>query len=240
MKNNDIDIFGLAFADFLKGRTQEIILVDTDISEREELPVNYFFRYFAQMPPWEQQVLNACRGKVLDVGAGAGSHALYLQKAGLEVTAVDISEGAVECMLKRGVKDARMADFFSLEEEGNMDTILFLMNGAGLAQKLDNLSGMLKKASRLLAPQGCIYLESTDLIYLFREEDGSVMIDLAGDYYGEITYHLHYKSHSGKPFPWLFVDFENLSDKAAEAGLACELFYRDQTDNYVAKLYKTE
>ncbi|MFW5687588.1 MAG: class I SAM-dependent methyltransferase [Bacteroidota bacterium] len=236
---NEPDIFGLAFADFLKGHTREVILVDTDISEREELPVSYFFRYFDQMPPWEQKVLNACRGKVLDVGAGAGSHALYLQKRGLEVTAVDISPGAVDCMQKRGVKNAVAADFFSLPEEEKMDTILFLMNGAGLAQKLENLPNMLAKASRLLDSRGSIYLESTDLIYMFREEDGSVMIDLAGNYYGEITYHLHYKEFSGKPFPWLFVDFENLCDKAAEVGLECELFFQDQTDNYVARLFKT-
>jgi len=233
--NNTLDIFGLAYSDYLNGHTYENILVDINIGDTEELPVSYFFRDYPQMPHWEQMVLDECRGKVLDVGAGAGSHSLYLQQKGLEVKAIDISAGAVACMKARGIKNAVVEDYFTMAD-GNYDTILFLMNGAGVAQKLDNLFGLLDKASHLLAPNGAIYLESTDLLYMYEEEDGSAMIDLAGDYYGEIEYRLQYKEFVGEPFPWLFVDFENLSYIALQAGLECELFYRGETDNYIAKL----
>jgi SAM-dependent methyltransferase len=235
--NKTLDIFGLAFSDYLKGQTHENIIVDVNIGELEQLPVSYFFRDYPQMPQWEQMVLDACCGKVLDVGAGAGSHALYLQQKGLEVHSIDISPGAVACMHARGVRHAAVQDYFGMSE-GNYDTILFLMNGAGMAQKLDNLGGLLENAAKLLTPGGAIFLESTDLLYMYEDEDGSAMIDLAGDYYGEIEYRLQYKDVVGESFPWLFVDYENLSHIASLSDLDCELFFSGETDNYIARLTK--
>jgi SAM-dependent methyltransferase len=231
------DIFGLAFQDYLARKTKENILVDINISETEELPVAYFFREFKQMPIWEKKVLKVCKGKILDVGAGAGSHALYLQKKGLDVTAIDVSPGGVDCMAKRGIKKTLLQDFFHYAEK-DFDTILFLMNGTGMAQTIDNLQKLLQHAASLLAPDGNIYLESTDILYMYEDDDGSVMIDLAGKYYGEIIYQLQYKEHVGEPFPWLFVDYENLSQIAELAGLESELFYQGETDNYIARLWK--
>ncbi|MFW6224478.1 MAG: class I SAM-dependent methyltransferase [Bacteroidota bacterium] len=230
------DIFGLAFHDYLEGHTRENILVDMNITDTELLPVSYFFRDYEQMPEWEQQTLDVCRGTVLDVGAGAGSHALSLKQKGIDVTAIDVSPGAVACMQKRGITKALVKDFFEFQEE-NYDTILFLMNGAGMAKTLDKLKDLLLHAASLLTPQGNIYLESTDLLYMFEEDDGSVLIDLAGDYYGEIVYQLQYKQYKGEPFKWLFVDYGNLSNVASLAGLNCELFYRGENDNYIARLW---
>ncbi len=230
-----IDIFGLAFEDYLKGQKDESILVDINISETEILPVSYFFRAYSQMPEWEQRTLDVCRGNILDVGAGAGSHALYLKEKGFDVTAIDVSPGAVKCMKQRGIEKAQEADFFSFTDH-QYDTILFLMNGTGMAQTLDKLTALLRHAAGLLAPGGKIYLESTDLLYMYEEEDGSVMIDLTGDYYGEIVYQLQYKNHRGEPFKWLFVDYENLSNVASLAGLDCELFYQGENDNFIARL----
>ncbi len=233
------DIFSIAFHDYLAGNTRENLKVKVDIGGNEKLPVAYFFREFEQMPFWEQMVLNQCKGRVLDVGAGAGSHALYLQGKGFNVTAIDISIGAVNCMKQRGIKDARLQDFFSLDDE-KFDTILFLMNGTGMARSLHGLTYLLTKAASLLAPGGSVYLESTDILYMYEDEDGSVMINLAGNYYGEINYQVSYKKLSGEPFPWLFVDFDNLSHVAHEVGLDSELFFQGDTHNYVARLFSVK
>lgn len=235
--NHTTDIFGIAFRDYLQGQTREKILVDISISETEELPVSYFFRDYKDMPEWERLVMNDCKGRILDVGAGAGSHSLHLQNKGHVVTAIDVSEGAVACMKERGIKQAFYQDFFRLKNK-KFDTILFLMNGAGVAQRLDNLKNMLAHARNLLHKNGSIFIESTDLLYMYQDEDGSAMINLAGGYYGEITYQLRYREYKGVPFPWLFVDYDNLDQAAADAGLECELFYRGETDNYVARLYE--
>ncbi len=230
------DIFGLAFRDYLDGKKYEELTVKIDLFDDEKLPVSYFFRPFDEMPDWEKMVLNECHGKILDVGAGAGSHALYLQDKGLDVMAIDISPGGVECMKERGVKKAFEQDFFSLAHE-KYDTIIFLMNGAGMAQKLHRLQDMLKKAASLLADDGSVFIESTDLLYMYKDEDGSAMINLAGNYYGEVMYELEYKQWKGEPFPWLFVDYENLSYIADLAALNCEMFYQGETDNYIARLW---
>lgn len=230
------DIFGLAFLDYLQGQTQEHILVKINISEPEELPVSYFFRNYKQMPAWEKLVMKQCSGRVLDAGAGAGTHALYLQNRGMDVTAIDLSPGAVACMQQRGIKKAFHADFLSFQN-GQFDTILFLMNGAGMAQYLNQLAPLLRHAKSLLSPKGSIFVESTDLLYMYEdEEDGSVAINLAGNYYGEIVYQLEYKQWIGKPFDWLFVDFENLADAADLVGLDCQMIYEGKTDNFIARL----
>ncbi len=229
------DIFGLAFSDYMSGKSGGVIQVITDLSEPEELAVGYFFRPVERMPYWERLVLDRCRGKVLDAGAGAGCHALALQDKGLEVVAIDRSEGAVEVMRQRGVKHAHMLDFFQFSE-GGFDTILFLMNGAGMAGTLGGLKKLLTHAKRLLHPEGTIYLESTDLMYLYQQDDGSVMIPLGEKYYGELQYQLGYKEHLARPFPWLFVDPDSLDHIAGQCGMQTKIIFQGEEYNYVAEM----
>ncbi len=230
-----MDIFGIAFRDYMSGEVDGIIKVSTGLSEDEELPVSYFFRDYEAMPPWEQLAMDHCRGRVLDVGAGAGSHALELQKRGLEVCAIDLSPGAVQVMQARGVQDARAMDFFRFQG-GGFDTLLLLMNGAGMAGSLDRLKDLLRHAASLLSEGGCILLESTDLIYLFEQEDGSVVIPMTSRYYGELEYRLSYKEQHAEAFPWLFADPDHLTHFAAECGLQAEILYMGESRNYLAKL----
>jgi SAM-dependent methyltransferase len=230
-----LDIFGTAFRDFLDGDTKAVIKVHLDITEPDELPVSYFFRSYKDMPQWEQIALDICHGRVLDAGAGAGAHALELQARGLNVVAIDLSSIAVEIMRERGVQNAFCQDFFRFDEKG-FDTLLFLMNGAGMAGKLEGLKKFFSHAKKLLNPAGQILIESTDLIYLFEEEDGSYLIPMRENYYGEVSYQLEYKGRKAEPFPWLFVDFENLADAAGNEGFSFELLYMGETHNYLARL----
>lgn len=230
-----MDIFGKAFRDFLDGDTRAHLIVHLDITESDELPVSYFFRDFDDMPAWEQLALSHCRGRVLDAGAGAGAHALALQQRGYDVVAIDLSAGAAEIMKERGVKNAFCKDFFQLSEAG-FDTLLLLMNGAGMAGDLQGLRKLLNHARTLLNPGGQILLESTDLIYLFEEEDGSYLLPMRENYYGEVFYQLEYKGRKGKPFPWLFVDPDNLAEAAEKEGFSMELLFVGETNNFLARL----
>jgi SAM-dependent methyltransferase len=184
---------------------------------------------------WEQLALHQCRGRVLDAGAGAGAHTLALQQKGFEVTAIDLSPGAVEVMKELGVKNALCQDFFHFRESG-FDTLLLLMNGAGMAGKLEGLRKLLSHAKKMLNPKGQILIESTDLIYLFQEEDGSYLIPMRENYYGEVSYQLEYKGRKGRPFPWLFVDVDNLAVAAEKEGFGMELLFVGETNNYLARL----
>lgn len=229
-----VDIFGLAMQDYLKGERGNIIQVDTNLTEGEELSVDYLFRNESELPEWETIALSLCKGKILDVGAGAGCHSLILQNKGFDVKAIDIAPVAVQCMQERGIK-AELQDYF--KEEGKYDTLLFLMNGIGMALTIEGLSTVFAQAKKLLNEGGQIILESSDIIYMFEEEDGSYLIDLNGDYYGEMEYTLTYKGVQGEPFPWLYVGYELLSDKAEEAGFNLEFLYQGEEGNYLARLY---
>lgn len=212
------DPIGQAIMDYMKGIRDEIINVKTDIAEDEQLSVSYFFRTFDQMPIQEQEALRRCSGKILDVGAGAGVHSLWLQDHGFEVDAIDISPFSCEAMRKRGVKNVQLQDIYNLSDR-KYDTILLLMNGAGVAQTLRGLESLLLHLKTLLNPGGKILADSSDLLYLFTDENGDTWIDIASDtYYGEMEYQLNYKSIVGKPFPWLFVDPETFADYAMMCG----------------------
>lgn len=229
------DPLGCALKDYVEGRCEEDITVECSVTEPDILPVEYLFRGVESMPALEQKALQCCTGHVLDVGAAAGSHALALQAMGLECTALDISQGAVEVMQTRGVKNVVCDDFYRFHKQG-FDTVLFLMNGLGIAGTLDGLVMFLSHAAQLMSEGGQILADSSDILYLFEEEDGSVLIDLNDSYYGELEYSMRYGAVEGAPFSWLFVDFHTLSQAAATVGLDAELIMEDDHFQYLARL----
>ncbi len=229
------DIFGMAFMDYLAGNKFESIVVYNNLGETTYIPVVYFFRNFRMMPEGEQKVMKACKGSVLDVGSGAGSHALYLQEAGCDVMAIDLSEGATEVMRKRGVNKVQCIDFFDFEG-AKFDNILFLMNGAGIARTIDGLYELFYHAKNLLNNNGSIFIESTDIIYMFEDEDGSYFINLGAEYYGEVVYKLQYGKTYGNSFRWLFVDRDNMIDIAEKTGLNPQIFYDSAGGGFIMRL----
>lgn len=212
------DPIGQAVWDYLNGDTGSNILVTTDIAEDEYLTPSYFFRSYDQMPVQEQEALRRCKGKILDVGAGAGAHSLWLQENGYDVDSLDISPLSCETMKRRGIRNVLLQDIYTLKEK-KYDTILLLMNGAGIAQTLPGLEQLLLHLRSLLNPGGRILADSSDLLYLFTDENGDTWIDIASDtYYGEMEYQLTYKKIKGKPFQWLYVDPASFIDYAQRCG----------------------
>lgn len=229
------DIFGTALLDYYHGNYTEDLITETNISEEDELPLPYLFRNFAEMPSIEQQALQLSAGHVLDVGCGAGSHALYLQEKGLEVTAIDTSEGAVKVSALRGVKNVRQLPLLELKDE-KFDTILLLMNGAGIFQKVKYMSNYLKHLKSLLATKGQILVDTSDLKYMYDEgPDGGIWVP--GDrYYGELTFTVHYKGKSGKPFDWLYLDEHLFEDACLTNTLTFEVVARGENYDYLARI----
>lgn len=235
MKQNDP--LGNALEDYLNGNTSGKIIVKSSIAEDSGIPVDYLFRSEANMPELEKKALQLCYGNVLDVGAAAGCHALILKNNGLNVQPIDISEKAIQVMKNRGLKSARQADYFELKNE-KYDTLLFLMNGIGICGELTNLGDFFRKAMDLLKPDGQILLDSSDIIYMFEVEDGSVEIDLNAGYYGEVEYQMQYGACNGEKFHWLFIDFETLNTYATRNGFSCELILEGEHFDYLARLKK--
>ena len=230
------DPMGYAIADyFSKGKAGRLRVFSSQFDE-DEIPVGQLFRTFDEMPVLEQKALELSQGKILDCGAGSGCHALALQDMGKEVEAIDISPRSVEVMQQRGVQHAYCVNLFDDNFLHRYDTILMLMNGSGIIGKLENMDTFFSKMKQLLNPGGCIYMDSSDLRYLFEDEDGSFLVDLAGGYYGEIDFQMQYKQVKGEPFDWLYVDFQTLSYYAQENGFKAELVQEGEHYDYLACL----
>lgn len=232
----DKDPMGAAIADYSKHHKADRLRVFSSQFDEDEIPVKDLFRAEKQMPALERTALKMATGKILDVGAGSGCHSLALQEAGKEVHAIDISPLSVEVMMQRGVEHARLVNLFDERFCETYDTILMLMNGSGIIGKLENLPGFFRRMKQLLHPEGCILMDSSDLRYLFEEEDGSFLIDLAGDYYGEVDFRMQYKEIMGEPFDWLYIDFQTLSLYAESNGFRAELVKEGKHYDYLAKL----
>lgn len=232
------DLFGKAILDYQTNNSPEDLITETSISEPDEMSVSYLFRGFSDMPLLEQKALQLAKGKILDVGCGAGSHALYLQNdKSLEVTAIDISKNAIEACKLRGVKNAIVANVLDLDVNEKFDTILLLMNGTGIFGTLKNTPQFLQKLKSLLTENGQILIDSSDIIYMFDEdEDGGKWIPGA-DYYGELEFTVTYKGEKESAFPWLYMDYNTLQNAAHANGLQCELVVEGEHYDYLAKLF---
>ena len=186
------------------------------------------------MPKLEQKALQLAKGNVLDVGCGSGSHSLYLQEKGLHVKAIDISKGAVAVAKNRGVQYVEHKDL--LEETETFDTILLLMNGTGIFKEISQVSKYLNHIKSLLNPEGQILIDSSDIKYMYEDEDGGLWIDTNANYYGELDYFLSYKGKEEDPMKWLYIDFERLQFGCEAVGLHCEKIRDGEHFDYLAKI----
>ena len=263
----DKDPMGAAILDFQKHGKAARLRVLSSMFEEDEMPVTHLFRSIQEMPVLEQKALQLARGRVLDIGAGSGCHTLELQKKGLAVKAIDISPLSCEAMKLRGVKDAECINLFdphlssgnhseenqeahseeNLEAhseknqeqfEGGFDTILLLMNGTGIAGKIEHLPALFQRLKALLNPGGQILIDSSDLKYIYENEDGSFDINLNGAYYGEVDYQMIYKDVKGDRFDWLYVDFPLLKSIAETCGLHGELVAEGEHYDYLARIFQ--
>jgi SAM-dependent methyltransferase len=233
------DLFGKAILDYQTNNAPEDLITETSISEADEMSVAYLFRNYREMPQLEKKALQLAKGKVLDVGCGAGSHSLYLQnERKLDVTAIDVSANAIEACRLRGITNAQVINVMELENE-KFDTILLLMNGTGIFGRLKNVSLYLQKLKSLLTDGGQILIDSSDIIYMFDEdEDGGKWIPADEDYYGEVSFTISYKGEKEEPFNWLYLDYNTLQNAAHASGLECELIMEGEHYDYLARLSK--
>lgn len=186
------------------------------------------------MPELEREALARCCGKILDLGCGGGSHSLLLQEKGEDVVSCDTSEHMIRVASARGVLQTHLGTIANFPD-GLFDTVLILMNGSGLAGTLDNLPNFLSEVARKLSPGGQILLDSSDLAYMFADEEDAETLLNGATYYGELDYHLSYRGYR-ESFKWLYVDFETLREKAESVGLLAERVFEGKHHDYLAKI----
>lgn len=230
------DPMGAAIRDYFRQGKSAQLKVLSSLFDDDEMPVAHLFRSYHEMPPLEQRALNEARGKVLDVGAGAGCHALALQERGFDVTAVDISPLSCETMKERGVANVECVNIFNQRFQERFDTLLLLMNGTGIAGKLSRLPQLLSRLKQLMNPGAQILIDSSDLRYVYEDENGVLDVDLDGAYYGEVDYQMTYRNIIGKSFDWLYADPVVLAECCRQCGLKCEILAQGNHYDYLARI----
>ena len=215
----------------MEGEHDAQLVVEDDF-HREALPVALFFRGPEDFMPYERRALDLCRGRVLDVGAGAGCSTLALQARGFDVVAIDVVPEAVEIMRRRGVRDARQADLFALRGE-RFDTVLLLMNGLGLAGTVEGLPLLLRHLHELIASGGQVLADSTDL----RAHPPPHLPP--GAYPGELRFRLEFDGRLGATFPQLYADPDLVRVHAAATGWRCDVVFQGEMGSWLARLERS-
>jgi SAM-dependent methyltransferase len=228
------DPIGEAILDYAENRIPNDIIVSSELCEDDVIPLEVLFRTRKDMPELELKALELCRGDVLDVGAGAGIHCLELQKKGINVFAIESSPGASE-HLKNSNISVENVNFENFNPSIKYDTILMLMNGIGIAGTLRQLKATLLHAKTLLKPGGQLLCDSSDIRYLYEDDDGALWMNLNAEYYGNFRFQMHYKKTSGPWFDWLYVDYDSLHIIANKAGFTCKRV-SEQENHFLAQL----
>ncbi|MBC8052429.1 MAG: methyltransferase domain-containing protein [Sphingobacteriaceae bacterium] len=225
-----MNVFECALTDQFNNNAADILWLNNSYGEPEEMPVEVFFRDESEMPEMELYALGRCRGAILDIGAGEGSHSLVLQQEGFDVISLEISTVASGISKQRGVKKTLNLDIFTYHDK-KFDTLLMLMNGIGLAGTLPNLPVLLNHCKKLLRPGGQIIFDSSDISYLY--DDIPRPFD---KYFGEISYQYEYKNQKGEWFNWLYLDKNTLRKVACDENFSSEIIFEDGLDQYLACL----
>lgn len=234
----DQDAYGELLLAALDGRpAAEIIERDDGLIEADAWLYTAPFR---RWPQHQRRAMRFVRGRVLDVGCGAGRVCLHLQERGLDVVGIDISPGAVEVCRRRGVRDARVCSIDEIDASlGAFDTIVMLGNNFGLFGSRSKARRLLRRFHGLTSERGRIVAETRDvhktddpvhLAYLERNRR-------RGRLPGQIRIRVRYRLHMTPWFDYLMVspaELEELLD-----GTGWRLSHTlDSDDTYVAVIEK--
>jgi hypothetical protein len=230
------DPVGRAVYDYHFNSINKPIIVHSDDFDDDTIETDYLFRSYKNMPVLEKKAMSLCSGKILDVGACAGAHSVYLREKGFEVTSLETSAFCCEVLKSRNLPDVVQQDIFKFSNR-KFDTILLLMNGTGIAGSIMGLEVLFHRLKSLLNPKGQILIDSSDLIFLFEQDDGSAMIDISADkYYGELTFQTEYNNWKSQPFHWLYVDLDNLENAIEKNQLKLKQVFKGQHFDYLARI----
>lgn len=238
-ENQPMTPFGKALSACYEGDAEATITIRRDDGTEAPLPAKYFFRSEPEFTIIEKEALALCHGRILDAGAGSGTHSLVLQSEGHHVTAIDISNEAVEVMKRRGIQDARVINIYDFDRE-KYNTLLMLGHGIGMTGTLEGLDRFLLSAGNWLVSGGQILVDSTDIRKTTEEHNLAYQQEnrKANRYFGEIRFQMEFRGIAGPFLSWLHVDPETLASHASKTGWNTEIVTDTLHDDYLARLVK--
>lgn len=162
--NDGQDAFGAALLAHLDDTADDLVLL-LEVDDGRIMPAMHpseFFKGPDEWLPWERDLLREVEGPVLDLGCGAGRHALYLQGRGLDVTGIDSSPGAVEVCRRRGLDDVRLADLREPPDHKRWRTVLLMCGNFGLAGGWDETRHLLRDLHGACEDDACVIADAVD------------------------------------------------------------------------------
>jgi len=240
---NKSDAFGHALNDYLNDRGPLV-----EVIERDDGYIatsgggNQYFASYLDWPPHQQRAMRYVRGRVLDIGCGAGSHALYLQRKGFVVLGIDVSPLAIAVCKRRGLKRARVLSIDHVTPKvGMFDTILLLGANFGLLRDLTSAKRMLRRLYKATTEGARIIAESRDpyrttepfhLAYHARNRR-------RGRMGGQVRIRVRYRKYATPWFDYLFVSRTEMREILKDTGWEIHDFLSSRSPTYAAVIEKT-
>jgi len=235
------DAFGQEIWAHFKGKESfEIIERDDGFFDASSGAKIYFSNY-GDWPSIERKALRFARGRVLDVGCGAGRHSLYLQGKGLDVTGIDISPLAIKVSKLRGLKKVRLMSITQVDFKSNsFDTVIMLGNNFGLFGSQKRARWLLKKFHRMTSSDAMIIAESNDP-YKTDNPDHLKYHEYnrrRGRMAGQLRIRVRFGKYTGNWFDYLIVSKKEMKYLLMGTGWKAERFIRSKGSQYIAIIKK--
>jgi len=235
------DAYGQELYDyFINNQGVEIIERDDGFIEATT-NLNIYFAPYEQWPPHQQEAMKYTHGRVLDIGAGAGRHSLFLQNQGFEVTAVDNSPKAIELCRVRGVDDARLLPITKISRHIEpFDTIIMMGNNFGLFANPQRAKRLLRRFHNLTFPGGTIIAETNDP-YQTENPDHLAYHEFnrqRARMPGQVRLRVRHRKFKTPWMDYLMVSKEEMQEIVRDTGWRIDRFIDSQSSMYIAVLEK--
>lgn len=235
------DAYGHGLLDYFSGKPA------VEIVQRDDGYFNAsqgFGGYFTDYKDWSRHCKRAIkyvRGRVLDIGCGAGRHSLYLQKAGFDVLGIDNSPLAIKVCRRRGLKRARVLSITQVTSKlGKFGTILMLGNNFGLFGSFKRARWLLRRFKGVTSENAHIIAESNDP-YKTEEPEHLAYHRFnrkRGRMGGQIRMRVRYRVYATAWFDYLLVSKDEMQGILAGTGWAVKRFIDSAGSAYVAVIEK--
>jgi SAM-dependent methyltransferase len=233
--------YGQALVDFHEGRGgYEICERDDGLVGISAGPHMYFTQH-KDWPSYVRQALRFARGRVLDIGCGAGRFCLYLQDKGHEVTGIDLSTLAIKVCRSRGVKDAKVMSITRITGKlGTFDTIIMLGNNFGLFGSRERAKRLLRRFHKMTSDDARIIAESNDPYgtTLKCHREYQKFNRSRGRMSGQLRIRIRYLTHKTPWFDYLLVSEREMADIVKGTGWHISRTLNSEGSVYIAVMEK--
>ncbi len=238
MRGKNQDAHGRLIYDYFKGRPLGVEIVERDDGFINSGAGGAYLSQYKDWPDREKSAIRLSRGRVLDIGCGAGRHSLFLQEKGLDVTGVDVSPLAIQVCKGRGLRNARLMSIDDVGPSlGKFDTILMLGNNFGLFGNKTKARSLLRRFLNMTNPKGRIIAESLE-IYKRPVDPAHRRYHLVnmsrGRMPGQVKIRIRYRSLATPWFDYLLASKKEMKQILNGTGWRAKRFFSSKGPSYIA------